>query len=162
MSEPPGTPVYESKQTAWWTFAIAIVLGVIGLGLAIGYGLAGGFDALIGVFLLLLALFVSNFGTLTVHVTNSEVRWFFGRGLIGKSIPLERIRDVEVHRSPWYWGWGIRWTPRGWLWRSNGLVAVWLQLSNGKQIGVGSDDPQSLESAIRVLLDPRVPRKTRP
>jgi len=154
--------MYESRQTAWWTFAIAIVLGLIGLGLAIAYGSAGRVEGLIGVLVVLLALFVSNFGILTVLVTDSEVRWFFGRGPIGKSIPFERIRDVEVHRTAWYWGWGIRWTPRGWLWRSNGLVAVWLVLSNGRQIGVGSDEPQSLERAIRMYLDPHVAGETRP
>ena len=77
----------------------------------------------------------------------------FGIGLFSRRIPLARVRDVEVRRSAWYWGWGIRWTPRGWLWRSSGLDAVWVHLDSGRQAGMGSPDPEGLAAAIRARLE---------
>ena len=104
---------------------------------------------------MLVAFIVANFGVLTVRVDDREVRWAFGLGWISKTVPLYRIRRAEAARSPWYWGWGIRWTPRGWLWRSNGLDAVWFELESGKQLGVGSVEPESLARAVADRLPSR-------
>lgn len=140
---------YESKQVATWGIALAALLGLGGLVQGALFALAGRQEALVGLGLVLVALLVANFAVLTVRVTDTEVRWSFGTGLIGRRVPLERVRGAAVRRSPWYWGWGIRWTPRGWLWRSSGLDAVWLELAGGKQIGVGSPDPAGLAHAIQ-------------
>lgn len=66
-----------------------------------------------------------------------------------RTLPLKDVREVTVARTPWYWGWGIRWTPRGWLWRMNGLGTVWLRLASGREAGVGAADPERLASEIR-------------
>lgn len=144
---------YESKQTGWWAFGIAAALATLGAWLAIRHGLAGRPESLVGIVIVFAAVALANFGVLTVRVTASEVRWFFGPGLFGKSVALDRIRAVEARRSAWYWGWGIRWTPRGWLWRSSGLDVVWIELADGKRVGVGTADPEGLASAIRRRLD---------
>ena len=135
---------YRSKQVAWWGFALAALMAAGGIVLAAR-------ELAVGLGLVAVALLVANFGLLTVRVDEREVRWSFG-ALPGRRIPLERIADVQTERSPWYWGWGIRWTPRGWLWRSAGLDAVWLTLTDGKRVGVGSEDPRDLERAIRARL----------
>jgi len=143
---------YESKSVGQWALALAGVLGLIGATLAVTWGVQGRPEALIGVFLVVMAAFVLEFGSLTVRVSDDEVQWFFGHGLIGKHVKLARVHEAEAHRSPWYWGWGIRWTPKGWLWRSYGLDAVWLTLDNGKRLGIGTQDPEGFVRAVRERL----------
>jgi hypothetical protein len=53
-----------------------------------------------------------------------------------------------VVRNRWYYGWGIRITPRGWLYNVSGLDAVELALKNGKCVRIGSDEPHALARAI--------------
>jgi hypothetical protein len=143
---------YESRSTAWWLFALAVLLGVGGLALAVGFGLAGRAEVFIGLGLVPFALVLANFGVLTVRVGGDELAWRFGPGPVGRRIPLRRVRSVEERRTPWYWGWGIRWTPRGWLWRAHGLDAVWLELDDGKWVGVGTQDPGGLSGALRARI----------
>src|SRR4051794_31446278 len=64
------------------------------------------------------------FSTLTVIVRDEAMDVFFGPGLIRRRILLRRLRGVRVVRTPWYYGWGIRLTPTGWLWNVSGLDAV--------------------------------------
>ena len=61
------------------------------------------------------------FSTLTVIVRDGVMDVFFGPRLIRRRIPLRRIREVRVVRTPWYYGWGMRLTPSGWLWNVSGL-----------------------------------------
>jgi hypothetical protein len=144
---------HETKSVAPWAYALAGTFGLTGLGAGVGLALLGNEAALIGPFLVLMALLMANFASLTVTVDEREVRWRFGRGPVGRRVPLERVRGVEVRHSPWYWGWGIRWTPHGWLWRSHGLDAVWLELDDGRHVGVGTQDPAGLAQALRSRLD---------
>jgi hypothetical protein len=143
---------YESKQTAGWAFAGAGLLAAAGVVIAAVAGAAGEPEALMGVGLLAVALLMANFAVLTVRVNDSEVAWRFGRGPIGWRVPLRRIRGVEVGRTHWYWGWGIRWTRRGWLWRATGLDTVWLELDSDRSVGVGARDPRQLAEAVRKRL----------
>lgn len=145
-------PEYTSKQVAAWAFVIAGLVGAVGLALLATFAPAGRPEAIVGVVMLGVALLVANFAVLRVRVSDADVSWSFAR-FIGRRVPLADIRGAEVRHSPWYWGWGIRWTPRGWLWRSHGLDVVWLQLTNGKEIGIGSSDPKRLAHAIRERLE---------
>ena len=99
--------------------------------------------------LLLLPLALLLFGWLTVEVDNQVLRWRFGIGLIRKSCRLEDIKSVEKVRNSWVWGFGIRLTPRGWLYNVSGLDAVEITLKSGKRFRLGTDDPQGLEFAIK-------------
>jgi hypothetical protein len=135
---------------ALWGLALAGVMVLGGIVLAVQGGRE---PVLIGIGLAVVALLVSNFAVLRVRVDDEQVHQAFGIGLFSRRIPLARVRDVEVRRSAWYWGWGIRWTPRGWLWRSSGLDAVWVRLDSGRQAGMGSPDPEGLAGAIRARLD---------
>lgn len=89
------------------------------------------------------------FGTLTVEVARGAVRCWFGPGLIRKQYALTDIVEVETVRNHWYYGWGIRYTPRGWLFSVSGLDAVELTLSSGRHFRIGTDEPEELERAIR-------------
>ena len=89
------------------------------------------------------------FSTLTVIVRDQTLEVCFGFGLIHRRIPLNRIREVQVVRTPWYYGWGIRLTPTGWLWNVSGLDGVEVQFDDGTRFRLGSDEPNQLAEALR-------------
>ncbi|QOJ15059.1 MAG: hypothetical protein HRU75_10565 [Planctomycetia bacterium] len=88
------------------------------------------------------------FSTLTVIVRDAALHVRFGPGLIRRTIPLSRIRSVRSVVTPWYYGWGIRLTPWGWLWNVSGLRAVELAFDNGHTFRIGTDEPEKLASVL--------------
>ena len=89
------------------------------------------------------------FHCLSVTVTADTVAIAFGPGLIRRTIPLRSIRAVRVVRNPWWYGWGIRLTLRGWLWNVSGLDAVELEFDDGTRFRIGTEQPQRLKEAIQ-------------
>ena len=106
--------------------------------------------ALAGLILLLIALV--TFSTLRVRVDHRMILIRFGAGVFSKTFPLGEIDTHEEVRNPWYYGLGIRYTPRGWLFAVSGLSAVELQMKNEKRYRIGTDDPAGLSSAISEAL----------
>lgn len=114
----------------------------------------------IAVYMTILTIFVvalSIFSRLTVRVCTDQVEVYFGFGLFTRRFALIEIDAVECVRNPWYYGWGIRLTPDGWMYNVSGLEAVQLQLASGKRFRIGTDEPVPLKSAIdrakRIALD---------
>jgi hypothetical protein len=63
------------------------------------------------------------FGTLTVTVDADAVSCRFGPlGLVRKRLAFVDIRHAAAIRTSPLWGWGLRLTPRGWLWNVWGLA----------------------------------------
>ena len=97
---------------------------------------------------LLLAATLYNFSRLTVKVTD-EITVFFGRRWPRRIIdPATVTATRPVRHKPWY-GWGMWWIPRGWLWNVWGLSAVELSLASGRRFWIGTDEPEALRAAIR-------------
>jgi hypothetical protein len=91
------------------------------------------------------------FWGLTVEVNKDVVRLYFGFGIIHRSILREHIAMVTQVRNRWWWGFGIRWTPHGWMWNMSGLDAVELTYHNGKKFRIGTDEPEALLEALKVV-----------
>jgi hypothetical protein len=106
---------------------------------------------------LVVAPLILLFGWLTVLVDNRRLSWRFGVGLVRKSLPITSIRSFRVVRNPWYYGWGIHRTPVGWLYNVAGLSAIDLVLYDGSHVLIGTDEPETLEQALRHV----VPDETR-
>jgi len=102
--------------------------------------------------LAILAICLVLFATLTVEIDEHSLRLRFGPGLIRKKISLTDIESHRMKKNHWYYGWGIRRTPHGWLWNVSGLDAVELVLRNEKKFRVGTDDPQGLTSSLQQAL----------
>lgn len=98
--------------------------------------------------LALVACLLLLFSTLTVVVREQVLDISFGPGLIRRRIELRHIRSVRVVRNAWYYGWGIRLTPTGWLWNVSGLGGVEVQFDNGQRFRIGSDEPNALASVL--------------
>lgn len=106
------------------------------------------FGAVVGV----IALY---FSSLTIKVDEERLTWQFGRGFLRKSVPLSDISRVEAVRTAWYYGWGIRYTPSGWLYNVSGFDAVKVHLRSGKTFLLGTDEPDKLVDAIRIAINPK-------
>lgn len=79
------------------------------------------------------------------------------RPFVARRIPYREIARVEAKSyRPLveYGGWGIRWGPgRGIAYNVSGTEGVLLELTNGKRILLGSQNPQPLAEAIRQRTD---------
>jgi hypothetical protein len=102
----------------------------------------------------LLALGLLAYATLVVEVDAENVRVRFGIGLIRKSIPLSDIARCEIVRTPSWWGWGMHWTPSGWLYNVSGRAAVRLEMRSQRPVMIGSDEAERLKAAIDARLAP--------
>ena len=105
--------------------------------------------------LIIILIVLGMFSRLTVTVDDQMIKIRFGLGIVRKTFPLN---EIETHRSvknPWYYGWGIRFTPRGWLFNVSGFSAIELQMKNGKRYRIGTDDPDNLAEALDEALDKR-------
>lgn len=96
----------------------------------------------------LLAVCLLLFHSLTTTVGLDAVVCAFGPGWIRRSVPLAAIRAARTVRNPWWYGFGIRMTPHGWLWNVSGLSAVELELHDGSRLRIGTDQPDRLRTAI--------------
>ena len=97
-----------------------------------------------------IALSLLLFYSLTTEVSRDAFSFRFGVGIIRRTIPIGEIADCRKVSNPWYFGWGIHLTPRGWLYNVSGLEAVEIDLRNGRRLLVGSDEPEALCNAIRM------------
>ncbi len=103
------------------------------------------------VMLLLLLITLFFFYALTVQVRAGSLEFWFGGGIIKKQIPLKEIVRAQIVRNPWYYGWGIHLTPHGWLYNIAGLQAIEIELCSGKEFRLGTDEPEQLLAALKVL-----------
>ena len=107
--------------------------------------------ALASLIIVLIALGI--FTRLTVTVDDQMIKVQFGLRVIRKAFRLNEIEAYRVVKNPWYYGWGIRFTPRGWLFNVSGFSAIELQMKNGKTYRIGTDDPDNLAAALNKVLN---------
>lgn len=151
---------YRHTQFGW------VIVGATALGMAVAFGLtlllpsgamrAPWWTPLLLVALLGLALVL--FGWLTVEVDAREVRLRFGIGVIRKAMPIADIVRCDRLRIRLWWGWGLHWTPSGWLYNVSGREAVRLEFNRERPIVIGSDDADGLMAAIDARIAERAGR----
>jgi hypothetical protein len=105
--------------------------------------------------LVVIAVALVLFPSLTVIIWEEELEVRFGPGTIRKRFKLNEIESCRVVKIPWYYGWGIRLTPHGILFRVSGFHAVEIKLGTGRRYLIGTDVPQELDEAIRQATDSR-------
>ncbi len=89
------------------------------------------------------------FWSLTVEVKFDHILVYFGFGIIRKKISLADIQQVNAVKTPWYYGWGIRPAPHGWMFNVSGFGGVELIFKNNERFRIGSDEPRRLAEAIQ-------------
>ena len=142
---------YEHTQVGYFII-VAIVVAMVAIGIILST--TGTNFIAIGV-LVVLAVALVSFPSLTVVISEEELLVQFGPGVIRKRFKLNEIESCQVVRIPWYYGWGIRLTPQGMAFRVSGFHAVQIRLITGKEYLIGTDVPQELEEAIRQAISHR-------
>jgi hypothetical protein len=103
--------------------------------------------------LIIMVIALGLFATLTVVVDEQMIKIRFGLGIIRKGFRLKDIEAYRVVENPWYYGWGVRYTLRGWLFNVSGFSAIEIQMKNGKLYRIGTDDPEGLAKAVGEALN---------
>jgi len=88
------------------------------------------------------------FATLTVEIRDGFLKFRFGLGLIRKKLKIAEIESCEIVKNPWYYGWGIHATGKGWVYNVSGFDAVEMFMSDGRRLRLGSDEAELLRKAI--------------
>jgi len=128
---------------------VAITAGMVIIGIILA-NVGINWIAIAVLFVLAVALVL--FSSLTVVICEEELEVRFGPGPIRKRFKLQDIESYQVVKNPWYYGWGIRLTPHGMLYRVSGVHAVEIKFRTGKKFRIGPDVPQELEGAIREAI----------
>ena len=139
---------YKHTQIGYFFLTVygAVLLIIISLFIFTDYSLL----AMIGLIIMLIALGI--FASMTVKISAQKMKIQLGLGAIRKEFPIKDIKTYRVVTHPWYYGWGIRYTPRGWIFRVSGNSGIELQMKSGKLYQVGTDEPQKLTGAINQAL----------
>ena len=127
---------------------IAAALGVVALAVCVVGVVAAVGLLIVGVFLAAIALLAWAFSALTVEVGPSTIEVSFRMGRPKRVIQRADILRVQAVRNSWWYGWGVRWIPGGWMWNVWGLDAVELGLAGERNFRIGTDDPEGLTAAI--------------
>jgi len=140
---------YEHTQIGYF-IVVAIVAAMVTIGIILA---TAGVNWIVIAVLVVLAIPLVLFPSLTVVISEEELLAQFGPGVIRKRFKLNEIESCQVIKIPWYYGWGIRLTPQGMLFRVSGFHAVQIKLITGKKYLIGTDVPQELEEAIRQAIN---------
>ena len=133
-----------------------IIVVIAAVMVAIGIILANNSISWIAIgVLIVIAIALVLFSSLTVIIREDELEARFGPGLVHKRFKLSEIESCQVVKIPCYYGWGMRYTPHGKLFRVSGFQAIEIKLRNGKRFNIGTDVPQELETAIQQALSSR-------
>lgn len=104
-------------------------------------------------FIVLLLILLSLFSHLTVTGYLDHLEAKYGIGLIRKKFNFKDMRDCSIEKNPWYYGWGIRRIPGGWLYNVSGFWSVQLNMKNGRMYRIGTDEPKKLAEFIKSRID---------
>ncbi|MFC1847567.1 hypothetical protein ACFLW5_01980 [Chloroflexota bacterium] len=140
---------YEHTQVGYLIITVMAAMMVL-----IGVVLADAGSNLIAIgVLVVIAVVLVLFSSLTVVIREGELEVRFGPGPIRKRFKLNEIESCQVVKNHWYYGWGIRLTPHGVLYNVSGFHAIEIKLRTGKKFRIGTDVPRELEEAIRQAIN---------
>lgn len=140
--------MYKHTQTGYTVIMLLIAGFIIAIIGTIRY--ENNIVPIIVLFMLLICIFL--FFSLTIIIDDKHIKFSFGIGLIKKKFPLDDIVDYKIVKNAWYYGWGIRLTPHGWLYNVSGFTALEIILKSGAKYRIGTDNPQGLENALKEAL----------
>lgn len=109
------------------------------------------FSMLILAILAIVAVLVVYFSRLEVAVDDHAVTAAFGAGRPCHTIALSDIHAVQRVRNKWWYGFGVRRTPAGWMYNVWGLDGVEIEGPEGRIFTIGTDDADGLASTIEAF-----------
>jgi hypothetical protein len=149
----PANP-YREFTFGWMIFAFAIP--TFGLFVFLFMTQRGDRPMTLGIFIMMTVLIMAVcllFYGMTTTIDADRISVSFGLGLIRRRFPLSRVMSAQPVRSPWYYGWGIRFIPNGMMFNISGFDSVELRFNDSDRIfRIGTRNPQALQEAIRQRL----------
>ena len=101
----------------------------------------------------LLILALVSFYSFSIQIADGKVNFWFGFGVGKRSIDIADIWSIEIVKTPWYYFWGIKSIPGGWLYSiTPGGRALELVFMDNRVIHLGTDRPEE----IKARLDPMI------
>lgn len=142
---------YERKQ---WSRLLLVIVGILAVIYIFPLSQVVDNDPVLdGILLSVVIVILSSLSWMTVIIDTHYLRVKFGIGIFRKKWNLSDVASVEIVRNKWWWGWGIRYYGKGWLYSIAGLDAVEITLRNGKYRRVGTDEPGKLAEVIRSSIN---------
>jgi len=143
---------YEKSQLGW---VVIVLFALVIVFLCLAYALQWGdnplpFIPFLGLSSVLVLLGFMLY-KLTVEVTGSTLRLTYGFGLINLNFEIDELEETEIIRVPWYYGIGIRITPKGMLYSIHGWKALRIKYKSkgkSKTVMVGTAEPEQLKQAL--------------
>jgi hypothetical protein len=148
---------YRHTQVGWKLLAGTVVVLVLAVALTLSLSPSTRAAApwlIYGLFAIV-AVTVLLFSALAVEVNATEIRVKFGIGLVGKTMAIADVVRCELLRTRIWWGWGLHWTPSGWLYNVGGRDAVRVILAHERPVIIGSDEAARLKAAIDARIAAR-------
>lgn len=144
----------EVKFTEYGKLFSAIMLIVLAL-IALSYFSQAGSEPLTFTPFILLSLLFSFlillFYKLTITIEKGKLTFIYGIGLIKITKKIDTINSIEELKTPWYWGLGIRMTPKGWLYNIQSRETLEINYTkDGKKANllIGSNQRGELKASI--------------
>ncbi len=138
---------YNHTQFGILMFVVFFVTGIVIAFVSLSIFAEGRFATaitMVCLYLIGLALFYA----FTIEISDGKLKFWFGIGGIGRSYALEEIQSVQEVENPWYYFWGVKSIPGGWLFAIAPGSSVEVVFKNGKMIRLGTDQPNKLKQAI--------------
>lgn len=148
---------YKKSQTGW--LVIAFMLPIIAFLIVLYITQWGDNPIPFLPFVLVTSLIVIAmllFYKLTVEIDGNAISLTYGIGVIKFKFVIDQIISSEEIRTPWYYGLGIRLTPKGMLYNIHGLKAVRIKYfrdGKEKKVMVGTNEPEILLQAIQTAFN---------
>ena len=105
---------YKHTQFGAWMFAVFLASGILIVSIAlemIAEGRLGSAIFMTCFYLLGVVLFYS----FTIEISKRKLKFWFGIGVVRKSVLLSEIESTQEVVNPWYYFWGIKSIPGGWF-----------------------------------------------
>ena len=144
-------PMYTHTQRSAATLFLFSLAALVPLGLLLSGALStadAGARITALVVAVVMAISAFAFSSLTVAVRDGQLSWWFGPGVVKKTVPLSTIVSAEPTTVSMLHGRGIHFTGRGWLYNIAGRRAVLVTQQDGKRFLLGTDEPDSLAQVI--------------
>jgi hypothetical protein len=140
--------IYQHTQRSPLWLIVAVPFGIIVAVVLITAEADPVVDSVAVLGLVLLIAIMAHFSWLRITVDPGRARAAFGAGWPAKTVDLSTVTAVRVVRNRWWYGFGIRVVPNGWLWNVWGLDAVEFVLETGRVVRFGTDEPDQLLAAV--------------
>lgn len=141
-------PEYKHTQYGALMFVVFLFTSILITVVAVAIIAEGRLVAAI-LMILLYLLGISLFYSLTIQVAEEKIKFWFGFGLFRKTYALNEIKSTRIVKNPWYYFWGVKSIPGGWLYSIAPGPALELVLKNGLIVHIGTDQPKILRQAVK-------------